>query len=135
MKQAIKRIIGIAVLAAVCSVAISWDQSAYCAGKVPEVDQFHKLLHPLVHDALPNKDYTTIREALPELIESATTMSKVQLPDDLASQQKKYAKEAKKMLKQLRDMERRKSKFSDEALDKRFRAMHETFEKIMLMVQ
>ncbi len=135
MKRAIHGIIGIAVMTAVCCLAMSWNQIAHCAGKVTEVDQFHELLHPLVHDALPNKDYAAIRDALPQLIESATTMSKAQLTDDLVSKQKKYTKEAKKLLKQLKDMERRKSKFSDEALDKRFRAMHDTFERIVQMVQ
>ncbi len=135
MKHASIGIMSIAVMVMVSWAALSWNQSAYCAGKVPEVDEFHKVLHPLVHDALPNKDYAAIREGLPALIESATKMSQAQLPEDLASKQKKYTKEAKKMLKQLRDMDRRKSKISDEALDKRFRAMHDTFEKIMGMVQ
>lgn len=100
--------------------------------RVEELDHFHKLLHPLIHDAYPNKDFTAIRKALPELVKSAEKMAKSTLPEGLEKDQ--YRKKAGLLVKQLKAMNKQKGKMSDEKLGTDFMKMHDTFEGIMELV-
>ncbi len=100
--------------------------------RVAELDQFHKLLHPLIHDAYPNKDFATIRKALPDLVQSAEIMAKATLPQGIKEDQ--YRKKAQKLVKELKAMEKKKEKLSDKKLGKDFMKMHDTFEGIMQLM-
>lgn len=102
---------------------------------VKEVDTFHELLHPLVHDAYPNKDFAAIKKALPELITSATKMKNANLPKGLSSKRDQYKRGAKKLLAQLKELNKKKATLNDESLGKKFMEMHDTFESIMDMVR
>lgn len=103
--------------------------------ELKELDQFHELLHPLVHDAYPKKDFATIRTALPSLVKSATLVKNAKLPAELASKSKSYDKQSKKLLQQLTDMDKKKAKMSDKDLGKKFMEMHDTFEELMGLVK
>jgi hypothetical protein len=105
------------------------------AGKVAEVDAFHKILHPFMHEAFPAKDFAKIREGLPALIEAAETMRAAQLPEELKSNQKQYRKLADKLLKQLKSMDKGKDTMKDVKFGKKFEEMHSTFEKINELVK
>ena len=100
---------------------------------IKELDAFHKLLHPLVHDAYPSNDYTSIRKALPDLIVAAKRITSAKLPKALLSKQKQFRRDSKKLLNQLGEMDAKK--LTDEQLGKRFMKMHDTFEGIMELVQ
>ncbi len=102
---------------------------------VKELNAFHVLLHPLVHDAMPNKDYATVKDALPKLIESAQTLLKAQLPKTIGPKKKTFRTETKKLLTQLTQLNRKKAELSDEQFEKNFAAMHETFEELMQMTE
>ena len=123
-----------------CSVSHSQEKAKEApedhtmkASAVKELNEFHELLHPLVHEAYPNKDFAAIKKALPELIESGTLLKKATLPKELVSKKKAFMTEAKKLMKQLTEMNRKKDTISDEALGKKFMEMHTTFEKMMDM--
>jgi len=100
---------------------------------VKEVDSFHELLHPLVHDAYPKKDFGSIRKALPDLISSARSLGKAKLPKELTAKREAYRKESKKLMKQLKDLDAKK--MPDEQFGKLFSEMHDTFENIMEIVR
>jgi hypothetical protein len=102
---------------------------------VKELDDFHTLLHPLVHDAYPNKDFASIKKALPGLIESATTLKNASLPKELSAKKNSFKKEAKKLLKQLTDLKKKQESLADETFGKKFMEMHDTFEKMMDMTR
>ncbi len=128
MKQLLFSLLGVVCLLLSLTVARA-------AGKVAEVDDFHKVLHPLVHEAYPNKDFNAIRAGIPDLLAAANTMAKAVLPSDLAPKQKEYKNEVRRLVKQLKEMDKKKGKLSDDELGKKFMAMHDTFEKIMEIVQ
>jgi hypothetical protein len=108
---------------------------SHAAGKVAEVDAFHKVLHPLMHEAFPAKDFAKIREGLPGLIEAAETMRNARLPEELKAQQAKYRKLGDKLLKQLKAMDKGKDTMKEGKFGKKFEEMHDTFEKINDLVQ
>jgi hypothetical protein len=102
---------------------------------VPELDKFHEILHPLVHDAYPNNDFAAIKKALPKLVKSATAMTKVSLPKELAASRADYKKASKKLVQQLRSLEKSKTRLADKEFGEQFMEMHDTFEGIMGMVR
>jgi len=100
---------------------------------VKELDAFHELLHPLVHEAYPSKDFGTIRKALPNLITSATSLKNAAIPEGLVKKSE-FKKGSAKLLKELVALNKKKGKLSDEAFGKKFMEMHDTFEELMGMV-
>ncbi len=98
---------------------------------VKEVDAFHELLHPLVHEAYPAKDFAAIKKGLPGLVDAAVSMKKASLPPKFAAKKNLYKKHSKKLHQQLTSMNKMKSKLTDDELGKRFMEMHDTFESIM----
>lgn len=101
---------------------------------VKELDAFHELLHPLVHEAYPAKDFAAIKKALPGLVDAAVSMKKASLPPKFAAKADIYKKHSKKLLQQLSTMNKMKAKLTDDELGKRFMEMHDTFESIMGLV-
>lgn len=49
--------------------------------RLPELDQFHEILLPIWHEALPNKDYAAIKAAIPDLKERAQAIVDAKLPE------------------------------------------------------
>ena len=47
---------------------------------VKEYDEFHKVLHPLEHEALPKNDFATIRAKSGELITLGQAITKLGVP-------------------------------------------------------
>ncbi len=131
-----RTIIGIlAALALFAGTASRAQDSSADTNRVREMDEFHKFLHPLIHDAYPNNDFTTIRNSLPNLVRLATKLSKASLPDKKTLKKSEFRKETKKLVKQLTMMNKKKDKLTDQQLGKQFMEMHDTFEGIMEMLE
>jgi len=103
-------------------------------GTVKEVDAFHELLHPLVHESYPKNDFATIRKAIPELLKSGKAMKSAKLPAELAAKKDAYAKISKKLVQELTDLNKKKDKLSDKEFGSKFMDMHDTFESIVDLV-
>ena len=95
-----------------------------------ELDEFHDLLHPLVHDAYENGDFETIRAGLGDLVPKAVAIEKVKLPKKYDSRKKEFQKQAKLLVSQVKDLAQIKDKVDDEILGSKFDEMHETFEHL-----
>ena len=102
---------------------------------VKEVQAFHKLLHPLVHDALPKGDFAKIRENLEKLLKGATAIQEAQIPKKLAGRQKEATDAANELVSQLTDMVSTKDKIDDATLEKLFNDMHEKYEQLAEIVK
>ena len=136
MKQI--RIVQIILLVLCCSVLYAQEEKATTEQKhemektsVKELTTFHELLHPLVHEAYPAKDYGTIRKAIPDLIKSAAKIRTAKLPKEMKDKKKEFAGESKKLLKELKALDKKQNKLSDEQFAEQFMDMHDTFEKLM----
>ena len=100
-----------------------------------ELDVFHVALHPLVHEALPNSDYSTIRAGLEDLLMKAKAIEKARLPKKFTSRRKEFQKQSKLLVTQLADMNEVKDKVDGDTLGKKFNDMHETFETLVELLK
>ena len=100
-----------------------------------ELDAFHELLHPLVHEAYPAKDFAAIKKGIPGLIKSAAALKTAALPKELSAKKTVFNKTAKKLLQQLNQLDKKKETWKDKEYGEKFMAMHDTFEKMIDMTR
>ena len=102
---------------------------------VKEYDDFHRVLHPLQHEALPKNDIATIRARAKELIKLGEAIVKLGVPEgtkaDLVTNFKKELETFKKVLaKYGADSE----SGSDTDLKTSYIAVHDSFEELAGML-
>lgn len=99
----------------------------------PELDAFHTVLHPLVHEALPKKDARRIRKNVAELNELGEKIIKSSLPKEISLEQEKNLKEQIDFfgaaLNELVKISKKKGK--DSELMKGLDSVHEEFEELV----
>lgn len=85
----------IAILSATASLAPVRSTSAAQHGfSVKEYEEFHDVLHPLEHDALPKKDYRRIRAKAGELTRRGRAIVKVGVPNGTSEEQRKNSRKS-----------------------------------------
>lgn len=96
---------------------------------VKEYEAFHDVLHPLEHEALPQKDYARIRKHATELVRRGQAIVKLGVP--------KTSKVPDEMKKELRKFRKALKKFSsaartgnDDQLRITYTAVHDSFEQL-----
>ena len=100
---------------------------------VKEYNEFHDVLHPLQHEALPNKDFKTIRAQAGELTTRGEAIVKLGVPakvKDAAA----FAKELKKFGDALSRFKSDAAGAADEQLEESYLAVHDTFEMLAHML-
>jgi hypothetical protein len=95
-----------------------------------EMNVFHKILHPLVHDALPNNDFAAIRSNLDTLLAEAKAIQQAKLPKKFAGRKEEFEKQTEELVSQLTDLVSMKDIVDDATLEKLFNDMHESFESL-----
>lgn len=99
---------------------------------IKELDNFHHVLHPLVHDAMPNEDFDLVRSKLDMVLKNAKAIEKAPLPTGFASKRKEFMKLAKALVDQVSELK----KLSDnKEFTEKFDEMHETFEQLAGMLK
>ncbi len=102
---------------------------------VPQYEQFHDVLHPLEHEALPNKDFRRIRNKAPELIRRGKAIVAVGVPAGTNEQRKaEFASELKKFDKALSKLRTDARKGSNTKLRASYSAVHDSFEMLAAML-
>lgn len=96
---------------------------------VREYNLFHDVLHPLQHEALPKKDFKTIRARAAELVMRGRAIIKLGVPAGVESKQE-FAKGLKDFEKALLVFKADARKKSDTRLEASYSAVHETFEML-----
>jgi len=95
-----------------------------------ELDDFHEMLHPLVHEAYPSKDYAAIRSAMPGLLKEGKKVAKAKLPKEFSGHKKEFTKHSRTLVAQLQALVKKNKTLTDEQYGEQFMEMHETFEAI-----
>lgn len=95
-----------------------------------EMGVFHRILHPLVHDALPNGDFGAIRGKLDTLLAQAKAIQKAKLPKKFTGRKEEFDKKSKELVSNLTDMVSMKDIVDEATMEKLFNDMHETFESL-----
>jgi hypothetical protein len=102
---------------------------------VKEYDEFHKVLHPLEHEALPKNDFATIRAKAGELVTLGQEITKLGVP---RGTKQEHVEDFKKQLKMFRNaLSRFRSAAksgTDEQLKTSYSAVHDSFEMLAAML-
>jgi hypothetical protein len=95
-----------------------------------ELEDFHHQLHPLVHEAYPNKNYAAMRTAMPELLNAGKKVEKAKLPKEFSSHRNEFTKHSRTLVKQLQALVKKSKTLTEEQYGEKFMEMHETFEAL-----
>lgn len=100
---------------------------------VREYNLFHDVLHPLQHEALPNKDFKTIRARANELVTRGRAIVGSGVPAGVQDRAafEKALKTFEKALAKFKSDARKKS---DARLEESYNAVHDTFEMLASML-
>jgi len=131
----------ILVMTAGCCLAVVGVGSSAAVGSidepfsVKEYSEFHHLLHPLQHEALPAKDFKRIRANAGELVKRGQAMVRVGVPKGTAEKQvEEFRRELKKFKDALGKFRQDSKKGTDEQLEASFSAVHDSFEMLAGML-
>ena len=102
---------------------------------VREYNVFHDLLHPLVHEALPAKDFQRIRTNAADLVRRGDAIVRVGVPKGTAeTHREEFRKELKKFKSALSRLQKDAKRGSDAQLEASFSAVHDSFEMLAGML-
>ena len=115
------------LLFASCTVVAAQHNSG------PKVyEEFHDVLHPLEHEALPNKDYRRIRSQSGELVKRGKAIVKAGVPDALTGEKRtEFVSEMKAFDSALNKLKTSARRGSNTKLASSYSAVHDSFEKLM----
>ena len=102
---------------------------------VKEYGEFHDVLHPLQHEALPAKDFKRIRANGAELVKRGQAIVQVGVPKGTSDNHvKEFRRELKKFEGALNKFSDHSQSGSDEQLEASFTALHDSFELLAGML-
>ena len=102
---------------------------------VKEYNQFHEVLHPLQHEALPSKDFQRIRANAGKLVKRGQAIIRVGVPKGTASKhQQEFRQELKKFRNALDKFNRHARTGDDAKLETSFSEVHDSFEMLAGML-
>ena len=118
------------LLFAFCTVGAAQHHSG------PKVyEEFHDVLHPLEHEALPNKDYRRIRSQSGELVKRGKAIVKTGVPATLTGDKRaEFVLEMNTFNASLNQFKIAARRSSNSKLAKSYSAVHDSFEKLMHML-
>lgn len=102
---------------------------------VKEYNEFHDVLHPLEHEALPAKDFQRIRANAGEFVKRGKALIKVGVPKGAATANvEEFRMELKKFKSALDAFKRDAREGTDSQLENSFSAVHDSFEMLVGML-
>ncbi len=98
-------------------------------------EEFHDVLHPLEHEALPNKDYRRIRSQTPQLVKRGKAIVKAGAPATLTGDKREeFVLEMSTFNAALNKLKTDARRASDSKLSRSYSGVHDSFEKLMHML-
>lgn len=118
------------LLFAFCTVGAAQHHSG------PKVyEEFHDVLHPLEHEALPNKDYRRIRSQSGELVKRGKAIVKSGVPAALTGDKRtEFVLEMNTFNAALNQLKTAARRGSNSKLARSYSAVHDSFERLMGML-
>jgi hypothetical protein len=100
---------------------------------VREYNLFHDVLHPLQHEALPQRDFKRIRAWAGELVTRGRAIIRLGVPAGVGEREA-FTKELKAFERALATFKADARKKSDARLETSYNAVHDTFEMLASML-
>ena len=102
---------------------------------VKQYEQFHDVLHPLEHEALPKNDFRRIRAKSSWLVKHGREIVKYGVPEGMTdTQQDEFKKELDKFDNALTQFRAHARRGSNSQLKTSYNAVHESFEVLASML-
>ena len=102
---------------------------------VKQYEQFHEVLRPLEHEALPKNDFARIREQSATLIKHGREIVKLGVPEGTANDQEaEFKKELAKFNSALNKFRTHARRGSNSQLKSSYSAVHDSFEMLASML-
>lgn len=102
---------------------------------VKEYEEFHRVLHVLQHEALPQKDFQRIRANAGELVKHGEAIVKLGVPSGTAAKNvEEFRKELKKFDDALVKFREHAKAGTDQQLEGSFSSVHDSFEVLAGML-
>ena len=102
---------------------------------VKQYDDFHDVLHPLEHEALPQKDWARIRSNAKEFVRRGRAIVKLGVPRGTAANNiAEFRKELKKFNAALAEFSKDARNGTDGKLEASFGSVHDSFEMLVGML-
>jgi len=130
------RLIRVLSVATLLSLSVTYGVvSSAKEFSVQEYEEFHRLLHPLQHEALPKKDFATIRAKAEELVKRGDAIVKLGVPRGTApANVDEFKKELKKFDNALAKFSKDAKSGTDEEVEVSYSAVHDSFEMLAGML-
>lgn len=130
--MSIKRVYLAALLLLTFAVLVGARTSEF---GVKQYDDFHHVLHPLEHEALPKNDFATIRARAGELVKLGGAITKLGVPAGTkADSSEEFKKELKKFKDALAKFRKASKSGTNDELKTTFSAVHDSFEMLAGML-
>ena len=114
---------------------LSTAQNVHAAAEIKQYEDFHRVLHPLVHEAIPKKDYATIRMRADELIDLGKAIVSLGVPAGTKSEVvEQFKAELTKFRGALASFGEAAKNGKDEQVKDTFGAVHDSFEMLASML-
>ena len=101
---------------------------------VKEYNEFHRVLHPLQHEALPQKDFQRIGANAGELVKHGEAIVKLGVPPGTAAGNVEFRKELTKFSDALANFSEHARAGTDDQLEAAFSSVHDSFEMLSGML-
>ena len=102
---------------------------------VRQYEDFHDVLHPLQHEALPNKNFKEIRAKSALLTRRGRAIVQLGIPRGTTKENRaEFAKELKKFSKALNKYNADARRGTDAQLEASYSAVHDSFEMLAAML-
>jgi len=102
---------------------------------IKEYEAFHRVLHPLQHDALPKKDYETIRNHADELLSKGNAVVDLGVPTGTREDDRgRFESTLQHFSSQLKALKKHAKEGSDLQVKESFDAVHDSFELLVSML-
>ena len=102
--------------------------------RVKEYENFHDVLHPLEHEALPQGDFARIRSKATELVKLGKAIVKLGVPPAPKASRREFAKARSEFDRALARFKIDAKTGSDSRLKQSYSAVHDSFEKLADLV-
>jgi flagellar motility protein MotE (MotC chaperone) len=97
------------------------------APRMKELEQFHLVLYPLWHEAMPNKDYQAIKSAIHSLESKMDALMKAEIPEDFKDIETPIIEKREALGKAVENLANVCRQNKDEKIIDKLTQMHESF--------
>lgn len=103
--------------------------------RVAELSDFHEIIYPIWHTAYPEKDYTALREYVPEVNRLAQRLYEAELPGILRDKKAKWDEGMEQMKKAVEDYNKAASGSDDQAMLDAAETLHARYEIMVRIIR